>query len=64
MFVLNFLKNLGLVIFTQLLHLFNYFYNRKKRAKQRIVDIPPLTRTRLEEIIDPLDYLYKYCIIQ
>lgn len=36
---------------------------RKKRAKQRIADVPPLTKEKLQEIDDPLDYLYKYCII-
>ncbi|CAF0766237.1 unnamed protein product [Adineta ricciae] len=36
---------------------------RKKRAKKRIVDVPPLTKSSLEEIIDPMDYLYKFCII-
>ncbi|UJR26661.1 hypothetical protein I4U23_007978 [Adineta vaga] len=36
---------------------------RKKRAKKRIVDVPPLAKANLEEIADPLDYLYKYCII-
>ena len=43
------------------LHMFN---NRKKRAKQRIIEVPPLTKDKLQEIDDPLDYLYKYCIIQ
>ena len=37
---------------------------RKKRAKQRIADVPPLSKDKLHEIDDPLDYLYKYCIIQ
>ncbi|CAF1088982.1 unnamed protein product [Rotaria sp. Silwood1] len=36
---------------------------RKKRAKQRIIDVPPLSKDKLQEIDDPLDYLYKYCII-
>jgi hypothetical protein len=44
--------------------LFKHFYSREKRAKQRIVDVPPLSKTKLQEISDPLDYLYKYCIIQ
>ncbi|CAM4757594.1 unnamed protein product [Rotaria magnacalcarata] len=36
---------------------------RKKRAKQRIIEVPPLTKDKLQEIDDPLDYLYRYCII-
>ncbi|CAF1151697.1 unnamed protein product [Rotaria sordida] len=36
---------------------------RKKRAKQRIAEVPPLSKDKLQEIEDPLDYLYKYCII-
>ncbi|CAF1010666.1 unnamed protein product [Adineta steineri] len=36
---------------------------RKKRAKHRIADVPSLSKLKLEEIVDPLDYLYKYCIV-
>jgi hypothetical protein len=43
---------------------FEHFYYRDKRAKQRIADVPPLSKDKLQEIDDPLDYLYKYCIIQ
>ncbi len=41
-----------------------FLFARKKRIKQRIADVPPLSKDRLQEINDPLDYLYKYCIIQ
>ncbi len=43
---------------------FKHFSYRENRAKQRIADVPPLTKEKLQEIDDPLDYLYKYCIIQ
>ncbi|CAF1574583.1 unnamed protein product, partial [Didymodactylos carnosus] len=36
---------------------------RKKRSKRRIADVPPLSKEKLQDIEDPLDYLYKYCII-
>lgn len=38
--------------------------SRKKHAKKKVIEIPPLSKEKLQEIDDPLDYLYRYCIIQ
>lgn len=40
------------------------YFSRKKRAKRKIIEVPPLSKEKLQEIDNPLDYLYKYCIIQ
>lgn len=43
---------------------FKHFNYSKKHTQQRIANVPPLSKDILQEIDDPLDYLYKYCIIQ
>jgi hypothetical protein len=58
------IEEIRFVIFLNFSFFVKHFYSRKKRLKQRIVDVPPLSKDKLQEIDDPLDYLYKYCIIQ
>jgi hypothetical protein len=58
------IEEIRLVPFSLIFRLGKFFYSRKKRVKERIIDVPPLSKEKLQEIDDPLDYLYKYCIIQ